>query len=149
VTWNDELAILLRIGLAILLSGLVGLERELADKSAGLRTHMLVGGAAVLMVDLGNLLVLERPDVGHLSTDPIRILEAIVVGISFLGTGMIFRREGSEAVTGLTTAASLLFTAGVAVAVALDRYVLSVGATALILLINRGLIHIEARLGER
>jgi putative Mg2+ transporter-C (MgtC) family protein len=148
MTGNEELDILLRIAIAILLSGAVGLERELAEKSAGLRTHMLVGGAAALLVDLGNLLVNDFSTTRQLTTDPIRIIEAIIVGISFLGAGMIFRRSGADTVVGLTTAASLLFTAGAAAAVGLNRFVLAIGATLLILFINRGLVYVEARLAH-
>jgi putative Mg2+ transporter-C (MgtC) family protein len=145
--WNNDLAVLVRVGLAIVLGGVVGFEREAARKPAGLRTHMLVAGAAALLVALGNLLVGRFAQEANLNSDPIRILEAIVVGVSFLGAGTIFRREGTDVVEGLTTGASLLFTAAIAVGVALEQYVLCAGATVLVLLINRGLMFVDSVLG--
>jgi putative Mg2+ transporter-C (MgtC) family protein len=64
-------------------------------------------------------------------SDPIRVVQAVVIGISFLGAGTIFRREKSDHVEGLTTAASLLFSGTLGISVALRQFVLAVGATAL------------------
>jgi putative Mg2+ transporter-C (MgtC) family protein len=80
-----------------------------------------------------------------LRTDPVRIIEAIVTGIAFLGAGTIFRdREGSK-MRGLTTAASLLITAPIGVAVAINRYVLAVGITLLALFVLRILMKFEPK----
>jgi putative Mg2+ transporter-C (MgtC) family protein len=128
--------ILLEILLASFLGGLVGLERELANKPAGLRTHMSVAASAALMIALGRILVSLYTDLPYLRTDPIRIIEAIVVGISFLGAGTIIQREKADRVEGLTTAASILFTAGIGISLALGQILLAVGATLLILVIN-------------
>jgi putative Mg2+ transporter-C (MgtC) family protein len=139
--YQAQLQILTQVGLAMLLGALIGVEREVEDKPAGLRTHMLVGGAATLFVALVDVVV------GHFSTslsaglvqsDPVRIIEAVITGVSFLGAGTIVLRRDEQRVEGLTTAASVLFTAAVGVCVALSQLVLAVGVTALVLVVLRG-----------
>ena len=111
--WRSQLEIIAEVGLAMLLGGLIGFERESADKPAGFRTHMLVAGAATLLVGLGDALLTSFDvETGtQIVSDPIRIVEAIITGVSFLGAGTIFRSERGETVRGLTTAASLLLSA--------------------------------------
>lgn len=136
------------VALAMLLGGLIGAERELADKPAGLRTHMLVAGAAALLVGLGDVVVNSfEGDVaaGVVRSDPIRILEAIITGVSFLGAGTIIQRRGEKGVQGLTTAASLLFTAGIGATVALAQYLLAVGGAVLALIVLRTIAVLERR----
>lgn len=131
-----QVQILGSVFVAMILGGAIGFERENADKPAGLRTHMLVAGAATLLVSLGSALVatVEIND-AMIRSDPIRIIEAIITGISFLGAGTIMRRRGEDSIEGLTTAASLLFVAGIGIAVGVDQYVLAVGMTVLGLLV--------------
>jgi putative Mg2+ transporter-C (MgtC) family protein len=140
--------ILLDTAIAMALGGLIGIEREIANRPAGFRTHMLVAGAAALLVGLGDALMMrfiEGP--GALPrTDPIRVVEAIVTGVSFLGAGTIFRRVRGEQVEGLTTAASLLLTAAIGIATALRQWVLALGVVAITLVVLRGLRTLEARL---
>jgi len=146
--WNLEIVALGEILLAMALGGLVGFERELARKPAGLRTHMLVCGSAALLVTLGNAIVNSfdaRAPLQNLQSDPIRVIEAIIVGISFLGAGTIFRRGKANDVEGLTTAASILFTAGLGIAVALSQFLLAIGGTILLLFVNRFLGLVEVR----
>jgi putative Mg2+ transporter-C (MgtC) family protein len=122
-----------RVLLAMLLGGLLGFERELASKPAGLRTHMLVAGAAALLVSLGDVVVtgFAHGMPGNVvRSDPIRIIEAVIAGVSFLGAGTIMRRGGHD-VEGLTTAASILLASGVGLAVALSQVVLAAGVTVL------------------
>ncbi len=147
--WEYQLRIIAEVGLAMLLGGLIGFEREVADKAAGLRTHMLVGGAAALLVGLSDALLntySANNNVGLIRSDPIRIIEAIITGISFLGAGTIFRRDKGEQVKGLTTAASILFTAAVGICVALRQFVLAVGVTLLALVILRLMVLVENRI---
>ena len=114
-----QLQIVGYVALAMILSAIVGIEREMADKPAGFRTHMLVGGAATLLVSLSSIIVNSFPiNSSLIQVDPIRVLEAIIAGVSFLGAGTIFRRSDQETVEGLTTAASLLFVAAIGVSVA-------------------------------
>lgn len=130
--WARELSALGSVGLAAALAACIGLERELARKPAGLRTHVLVGASAALLIVLAEAL-LDRfaagQGAGLVRSDPIRVLEAVIVGISFLGAGTIIQQRRAE-VEGLTTAASILLTAAVGIAVALDRALLGALVTA-------------------
>lgn len=152
-TAASDLAFLPRLLLTLLLTGLLGWERELKDRPAGLRTHMLVGISACSFVLLGEVFLerfgdrFGREDASRLSFDPIRIIEATVAGVSFLGAGTIFVR-GSRHVYGLTTAGSLLAAAAVAMMVAVERYALAIVVTLLILLVVAGLQRLEARAHE-
>jgi putative Mg2+ transporter-C (MgtC) family protein len=155
--WVEQLELVGLVAAAMVLGGAVGLERELARKPAGLRTLMLVAGAAALLVQLGDVLVANYlasatgPGIPAelIRVDPIRIVEAIIAGTSFLGAGTIFRARSADAVQGLTTAASLLFVAGIGVAVAVSQFVVAVGATALALITLRVLERIERRALEK
>lgn len=111
-----------RLVVAAVLSGIIGLEREVAQKNAGLRTHMLVGlGAGVF-----TLLSLEFPRTAV--SDPARIAAQIVTGVGFLGAGAIFRFGIS--VKGLTTAAGMWSAAAVGMAAGVGYYGVAVVATA-------------------
>jgi putative Mg2+ transporter-C (MgtC) family protein len=121
------------LSLALLLSAAIGLERELRQKDAGLRTHTLVGvGAALFMLisKYGFTDVLERQLV---VVDPSRVAAQIVSGIGFLGAGLIFVRRGS--VRGLTTAASIWITAAVGAAAGAGLLVLAAFSTAVYFLV--------------
>lgn len=149
--WVSQVEIIAEVALAMLLGGLIGIEREMADKPAGFRTHMLVAGAAALLVGLGDALV-HRFNIGaneYLRSDPIRIVEAIITGISFLGAGTIFRRERGEQVEGLTTASSILLCSAVGIAVALRQFLLAAGTTVLALLALRGLAFVQNWIARR
>jgi len=144
-----QLEALARVAGAMLLGGLIGLERERAGRAAGFRTQMLVAGAACLLVALSHGLVHHfevSGDGSALSADPTRIVQAIVVGISFLGAGTIVRSSEGDEVRGLTTAASILLASGVGIAVALSELVLAAGTTALVLAVLGILRVVERRL---
>lgn len=135
-----ELEILGTVLVALLLGGLIGFEREDAHKPAGLRTHMLVAAAAALIVDLGDVMIthFHQQTLGSLvQADPLRLIEAVTTGVSFLGAGTILRSRHGKGVEGLTTAASVLFTAALGVSVALSQYVVAVGSTLLALITLR------------
>ena len=92
-----QLQILGEIVLAMVLGGIIGFEREAADKPAGLRTHMLVAGSAAMLTGLGGVMVTQLGiDQSVINADPIRIIEAVITGITFLGAGTIIRHRGSE-----------------------------------------------------
>jgi len=137
-----ELQILGKVALAALLGGVVGIEREFAERPAGLRTHMLVGATAALFVMLAAQMIASFEPQHIVTVDPVRVIEAIVVGVSFLGAGTIFKytRQGEGIVEGLTTSASILSVAAIGIAVALNAFVLAVGVTLLNLFINWGLM---------
>ena len=150
--YATEFEILAHVAIAMLLGALIGLEREFKDKPAGLRTHMLVAGAAALLVSLGDVVTSQfHLDLGGqvIQADPIRIMEAVITGVSFLGAGTIIRSRAGGHVEGLTTAASLLFAAAVGICAALWQIVLALGITALVLVTLRGLGFAERMLGKR
>jgi putative Mg2+ transporter-C (MgtC) family protein len=136
-----QVRILGSVALAMILGAVIGLEREAKDKPAGLRTHMLVAGAAAFLVALSDVAVqrfgADLPT-GLVRSDPIRIIEAVITGISFLGAGTILRHRGSDHVEGLTTAASLLLVAALGICVALSQVVLAIGVTVLVFATLRG-----------
>ncbi len=149
----EEWRILAEVALAMLLGGIVGLEREVANKPAGFRTHMLVAGAAALLVGMAFTLVdrsvIESRWPDAVAADPIRILQAITIGISFLGAGTIFRGDRPGDIHGLTTAASLLMSAGIGVAVALRQFVLAIGLCVIVAVVLRVIGRVEHRLHDR
>ena len=111
--------LILRIGLAGLLGGLVGLEREFSDQPAGLRTHVLVSFGSALFTMAGAYGVTEFFDDGNAAVrfDPTRIAAQVVTGIGFIGAGAILRQ--GITIKGLTTAASLWVTASIGLAAGL------------------------------
>jgi len=150
VKMEMQLWIILDLGIAAILAGVVGLERELGAKPAGLRTHMIIGAVATLFVHMGQVAVREflheLPPGININTDPLRIFEAIVVGVSFIGAGTIIRTPDGKSVQYLTTAASLLLSAGIGMAVGCQLYLLAVGVALLALVITRFIAHVEAAL---
>ncbi|HKI05589.1 MAG TPA: MgtC/SapB family protein [Thermoanaerobaculia bacterium] len=103
-----------KIGLAALLGGVVGAEREWTGKWAGLRTHMLIAVGSALLTDL-SILVGIRYAQGSNAWDPGRIAAQIVSGVGFIGAGTIIQSRG--AVHGLTTAAGLWVASAIGMAV--------------------------------
>ena len=88
---HPEIELLIRLLVAGALAAVLGWEREYARKPAGLRTHMLVGIAAALYTAIAELSVAEIPAGGDgFRADPIRVIQAVAVGIGFLGSGVIF-----------------------------------------------------------
>jgi putative Mg2+ transporter-C (MgtC) family protein len=148
----NQVQVLAYVALAMLLGAMIGLEREFADKPAGLRTHMLVAGAAALLVTLSELMVKEfGADLGSqlVRADPIRIIEAVITGVSFLGAGTIIRSRSGRQVEGLTTAASILLAAALGICVALSQLALAIGVTVLALITLRGVNVLESWLERR
>ena len=121
----SDAAIVVRLLLAVLLGGAVGLERERHGRAAGLRTHILVCVGSTLMMCLSIFLY------ENFQSDPSRIASQVVSGIGFLGAGTILRFRVS--VKGLTTAASLWAVSGIGLAVGAGFYFASFVTTALVL----------------
>jgi putative Mg2+ transporter-C (MgtC) family protein len=130
---QEDLFLLIRLAIAAALGGILGWEREKAARSAGLRTHMLVAMAGALITALSDLIIDDhgRASGNAFGYDPLRVLGAIVSGVSFLGAGAIFFSKDENKIQGLTTAASLLVTICIGVACGLERYALAVGTTVL------------------
>lgn len=126
--WEGVLRLLVVAGLA----GLVGVEREMRDQEAGLRTHMLVGIGATLFVITGNFSWSEIPfgNAVGVVLDPSRVIAYVITGIGFLGAGAIIK-HGLD-VKGLTTAASLWVVAAVGVTIGAGEYALGVVAALLV-----------------
>ncbi len=144
----EDLYILIQAALALLFGGLIGWEREHSGKWAGLRTHMLICFSATMIVRVGLLLidyVDKRVAFDILRNDPIRIIEAIISGIAFLGAGTVFRDPDAERMRGLTTAASMLAVASIGIAIAVERYALALGMTLLVLFV----LHVMDRFEQR
>lgn len=116
------------------LGGAIGYERELKNRPAGFRTHMLVAGAAALLVGLGELIVQDQVRTDELvQLDPIRLVEATIAGVAFIGAGTIFAARRGNTVSGITTAASLLMVAVIGIACGLGFGVAALGGTVLTL----------------
>ena len=132
-----------RLGTAALLGSLIGLDRQRLDKSAGLRTHMLVsvGSALVMIVSAYGFADVLTSD--HVVLDPSRIAAQVVSGIGFLGAGSILLR--GEIVRGLTTAASLWSVAAIGLAAGGAVYGAAVAATVIMLVILAVIKPIEDR----
>lgn len=124
------------VAIAAGLGALVGIERELADKPAGLRTHMLVCAASATLMFIGDAVLQRFHDdaATSISADPLRIIQAIIVGISFLGAGTIIHHDDKR-VEGLTTASSILLTSGIGIAVAVNQFAFAFGITCLTVLV--------------
>jgi len=141
---HPELQFLIRLLVAALLAAVLGWEREHAHKSAGLRTHMLVGIAAALYTAIAELAASDiSPGEKGFQADPIRAVQAVAIGIGFLGSGVIFKSSDEDRVHGLTTAASVWATAAIGIAAGLERYILAVGATILLLFVLRVLVRFD------
>ncbi|MGP1394758.1 MAG: MgtC/SapB family protein [Inquilinaceae bacterium] len=99
--------IAIRLGLACIFGLFIGLDREIRGKSAGLRTHMLIclGAATTTLIALELIAATAVPDDDRVRTDPLRVIEAVVAAIGFLGAGAIIQARG--AVHGLTSAANI------------------------------------------
>jgi len=127
--------VVVRLLLASLLGALVGLERELADKPAGLRTHMLVAAGSALFVLVPLLSGMEMEDLS-------RVIQGLLAGIGFLCAGAILKGSTGDEVHGLTTSASLWMTAAIGMAAGLGREATAVLSTLLLL----GILALEAPL---
>ena len=131
LNWDESL---LRLALAAVLGGLIGIERELREREAGLRTHLLValGSALFTIVGAYGFDAFLNTGASVVRADPTRIAAQIVTGIGFLGAGAIIRQGLS--VRGLTTAATLWVVAAVGLAAGAGYYSVAVITTALVLI---------------
>ena len=118
--------LVVRLGLAALLGGLLGLQRERAGKEAGIRTHMLVAA--------GSALVVFVPAQSGMEADALsRVLQGLLAGVGFLCAGSILKLPTEEHVRGLTTAAGIWMTSAIGMAAGLGREVTAVVSTLLVL----------------
>src|SRR3954465_422174 len=127
---------MLQLGLATLLGGAIGLERELGGKPAGLRTNILICIGSVLYTHL-SLAMLAGPNGIPTGTDTTRVAAQIVTGVGFIGAGTILHARG--AVVGLTSAATIWVVAAIGVALGSGYYLEGVGTTLAVLIVLAGL----------
>ena len=129
LTQNSE--IILRLAVAVGLGLLIGLERVLVHKEAGMKTHALVSMGSALFIIISELVALKYGNIAGF--DPTRIASQVIVGIGFLGAGSIIL-QGNR-LLGLTTASGLWVTAGIGMAAGFGFYSLAVIATVLVLFV--------------
>ena len=128
-----QLEYLIRIAIACLCGGIIGIERTLRQKDAGFRTHVIVALGASLMMVVSKYGFADSLAAGY-DPAPERIAANIITGISFLGAGMIFVRGAN--IKGLTTAAGIWSTAAVAMAIGAGMYVTGIISSLIIVLIQ-------------
>lgn len=139
-----EVEVIFQLFLATFLGALIGLEREIKRKGAGLRTYSLVslGTCLFTLVSFG-MFGLYGSSVG-INFDPSRIIQAIAVGIGFIGAGVVFKQ--GEGIVGLTTAAGLWVTSAIGIAVGAKFYFLAIFTAFLSLLLLAGFGLIEEKI---
>lgn len=135
---SDTLGIFAQLIVALLLGAMLGFERLIAGKEAGMRTFGIVSIGSCLFVIVGE--VVGRQYLGSASFDPLRLASAIVTGIGFIGAGLIiFQQE----LRGLTTAAVLWVASAIGVAVGFKLYAIATFTTFLTLFVTVGVWHLE------
>jgi putative Mg2+ transporter-C (MgtC) family protein len=138
--WPDSAQaarVVVRLVIAALLGAAIGIQRERANKPAGLRTHMLVALGAALFV-------LASAESGMPPEDLSRVVQGLATGIGFLGAGAILKRTAEREISGLTTAAGIWLTAAIGVAAGLGRWGAAVLGVLLTLLILAVIGRLEA-----
>ena len=134
-----NIQVTIRLILSVILAGFIGLERQMHRRTAGLRTHILVGlGSCLIMLTSLYIFAIYKNEV---PLDPARIAAGVITGIGFLGAGAIIRDKSG--VKGLTTAASLWLVAGVGLSVGCGFYSAAIVTTLLALVVLLFLRHIE------
>ena len=132
-----RLDLMLQIGLATLLGGAIGMERELGGKPAGLRTNILICIGSVLYTHLSLAMLTGSTGAIPVGTDTTRVAAQIVTGVGFIGAGTILHARG--AVVGLTSAATIWVVAAIGIALGSGYYLEGVGTTIAVLVVLAGL----------
>lgn len=139
---KDWTRVTLRLLVAALLGALIGYDREARNKSAGLRTHMLVAlGAAIF--------ILTPLQSGMAIADLSRVVQGIIAGIGFLGAGAILKLQRDQEIHGLTTAASIWMTAAIGIAAGLGREMTATLSAGITLFVLSGLYRLESAMAAR
>lgn len=125
-----------------MLGGVIGLEREIAGKPAGLRTNILICVGAALLTDV-SMLIVTGPNGARLG-DPSRLAAQIITGIGFIGAGTIMQARGT--ITGLTSAATIWVVCAIGITVGSGNYLEATGAGLLVAIVLAGLGNLEHRL---
>jgi putative Mg2+ transporter-C (MgtC) family protein len=136
---SEAVRVVVRLFVAAVLGGLLGLDRERVGKEAGLRTHMLVALGAALFVIVPH-------EAGFDEAGLSRVIQGLLAGLGFMGAGAILKLNEQERVKGLTTAATIWFAAALGVAAGLGRMLTAILGTILALLILSGLRYLEMQI---
>lgn len=136
--------VFLQLILATLLGSLLGVERSLAHKTAGMRTYALVSLGAALFVIIGQDVLTGMPN--GITFDPLRVAAQVISGIGFLGAGLIFFNQ--EKLQGLTTAAGLWVAAGIGMAVGFNQFEIAIFTTLITFLIFTSFWYVERKIEE-
>lgn len=141
----SDMEIVIRILLSAILGGLIGIEREVHNRPAGLRTHVLVtvGSSLIMLISIDGFNSLGPDRIG----DPARLAAQVVSGIGFLGAGTIMRTGNT--INGLTTAASLWVSAGIGLGIGAGYYLGSVVTGGIVLLTLMSLRSLERKVLKR
>lgn len=141
-----EIEKVIRLLISALLGGLIGMEREVRNRPAGLRTHILVsvGSTLIMLVSVDGFRSLGD---GTISGDPARLAAQVISGIGFLGAGTIMRT--GNCIKGLTTAASLWVCAGIGLAIGVGYYLGAIVTVGIVLIVLKKLGIFEKRLSKK
>lgn len=135
--------IFLKLGAAMLCGIIIGTERNISHKAAGMRTYALVAMGASLFLIINDLLIKQYATAGVGLSDPLQIPSMIISGIGFMGAGIIIFREKN--ITGLTTGSGLWVAAGIGMACGAGFFVPAFMTTLMALFIFEVLWHVEQR----
>lgn len=133
--------------IALILGVLVGMERTVAQKTAGMRTYGLVSMGAALFVIISEIAVQKYLVLELTNFDPLRMASNVLIGIGFLGAGLIVLKK--DEVSGLTTAAGLWVSAGIGTATGFGMYWIAIFATLLTLFVFSALWYIEQTIKKK
>lgn len=129
-----QLPFILRVVVAVICGAVIGYERSVRQKDAGIRTHVIVALGSALMMVVSKYGFFDVIVTDSISVDASRIAANIITGISFLGAGVIFVKNAS--IKGLTTAAGIWATSGVGIAIGSGMYFIGICATVLMILLQ-------------
>jgi putative Mg2+ transporter-C (MgtC) family protein len=144
-TQNSD--VIIKLLLAMVLGMVIGVERYLAHKTAGMRTYSLVAMGSALLIIISDLVVVQYLPYANVGINPLQMAAAVVTGMGFLGAGIIMHQESR--VIGITSASGLWVSAGIGMAVGFGFYNLAIIGTALTLFIFVILWILEKKLVDR
>lgn len=139
--WTLALQVIIRLLIAAFLGGIIGYERESKGKAAGIRTHMLVCLGTAMIIIVARLDGIPQPEMS-------KVIEGVVAGIGFLGSGVILKRSQEREIWGITTAASIWTTSAIGLAVGLGQVWIAVVGLLVVWLILFVFGHVEKKIWQ-
>lgn len=139
--------IIIKLALAMLLGMIIGIERYLAHKTAGMRTYSLVAMGSCMLIIISETISASYMPLTNVSVNPFQVAAAIITGIGFLGAGVILHQESR--IIGITSASGLWVASGIGIAVGFELYNLAIIATILTLFIFVVLWFLEKKIIDR